>query len=420
MITTTIVTALLTDIAINGDMIISEAARNNMMNNDRVTAAVKAIGNRLEMSGIEPTEENILAALISNPNPLITPKAGWKGTSTLADRAALRFASLDQEHRDSLVATARKALGTGEKPEPEPVPEPEPEQVPEPEPTPEPKPESAPSSDGYIRPGWYAQAKHMIFDHHMNVLLVGPKGTGKTEGIMRMCEEEQGKLYLCSSPALRTDVTGYLDANSKLVTTPVTEALMDEGLRLLMFDEADRTEPEAFIPMNSLMANGVFTIPGKGLVRADPGLVIVATANTNGMGATEEYGTANRLDGSTLDRFFVIMVDYEYSITLGIIRNAGLKENEAKLLADFFTEYREACKKAGFPAFMPSYRATKNFAKLYAAKEPIHSIIEGTLTRGAVRKDDLATILSNIGSKNRFVKMLADYQAQMPADEAVY
>lgn len=423
MITTTIVTALLTDIAINGDMIVSEAARNNMMNNDRVTAAVKAIGNRLEMSGIEPTEENILAALISNPNPLITPKAGWKGTSTLADRAALRFASLDQEHRDSLVATARKALGSEEKPEPvpEPVPEPAPEEAEQvPEPTPEPVPESGEDDDGYIYPSVYAWVEHLIFDLGLNVLIIGDKGCGKTDMVIRMCEKHKRQLFLCASPTLRTDVTGFVDANSRLIKTPVTEAMETDGI--LLFDELDRSEPEALMPLNSLLANDVFTIPGKGLIRAHPGLGIVATANTNGLGATDAYGTANKLDSSTLDRFFVVKMDYEYAITLGMIRKAGLKENEAKLMADFITEYRDACKKSGedFLNYMPTYRATRIFATMYAAKEPIFKIIEGTLIRGAVKKDDLATILSHIGSKNRFVKMLADYQAQMPADEAVY
>ena len=137
-----------------------------------------------------------------------------------------------------------------------------------------------PEADGYLKPKEYDLVKSLIEDGY-NVLLVGPRGTGKTEMALRIFSELERRLYMLTSPQTRHEVTGYADANGVEVPTQITQAITDPQGGLLL-EEMDRSMPEALIPMNAMLANGVMDVPVRGMVKVEPTLAIIATANTKG------------------------------------------------------------------------------------------------------------------------------------------
>ncbi len=346
--------------------------------------------------------------------------AGWHGITVMAERIIANWDRLAEEDRAFYLPPEGEVPAPA--PREEPKEEPKEEVPPAPkEPRPEPKKPEA-DADGYIKPRTYEQVKALV-SMGKKVLLVGPRGTGKTEMAVRIAKELDKQLFMLTSPQMRSDVTGYADANGNEVKSQVTTAITEPGLLLL--EEVDRSLPEALIPMNAMIANNLMDVPVRGVVPVNPELRIIATANTNGRGATEEYGTANRLDASTLDRFCVVEVNYEDEISLACIKASGIPPEEAEKVAVFIREFRNSCIKQGLTDYVPSYRGGKTFADILASKDPYIAgmskgdrttfAFEVALLKAAVTKDTLATILEGMDKsvRNPYIKSLRDYQAAM-------
>ena len=246
-------------------------------------------------------------------------------------------------------------------PIPRPIPGPEPKPVPEPEPVPD-KPEPVPGYNSLTKKG--RRLFHEIVHHLLNgrcVQLSGPAGTGKTY-IAQLAATyvnwlKTGKFIepgIITAPQEAYEIQGFVDAKGTRVDTPLTYALIN-GLVFLV-DELDRSMPPALIAMNAPLANGVMTLPGEGTpTAAAPGFACIATANTFGRGATEEYGTANQLDSSTLDRFVVIYVDYDLELVEKMARgHLGLKT--------FFVLWHDAVKEKKLTTAVFSYRSVRTIA----------------------------------------------------------
>lgn len=268
------------------------------------------------------------------------------------------------------------------------------------------QPEALP--DGYIKPSNYNLAKKCL-EMGFNVLFVGPRGTGKTEMAIKLAEEMERRLYMVTSPQTRYEVTGYADANGREVTTQVTEAITDsEGF--LLIEEMDRSAPEALIPMNAMLANGLMDTPVRGVIEVSPDLRIIATANTCGHGRTEEYVTANRLDASTLDRFVVIHVDYEPYIDKACATGPdGSIDNK---LVEFVQSYRQACKDNYLESYTISYRGVRNIKRLSDAVG-IRTALEISLVKDAICKADLATICGSMKCRNAYANELKNIMESM-------
>lgn len=284
----------------------------------------------------------------------------------------------------------------------DPVPEPIPEPVPQPR---------VPEPDGYLKPENYDLVKDLVQDG-FKVMLVGPRGTGKTEMALRIFSELERRLYMLTSPQTRYEVTGYADANGVEVPTQITQAITDPQGGLLL-EEMDRSMPEALIPMNAMLANGVMDVPVRGMVKVEPTLAIIATANTNGHGRTEEYGTAQRLDASTLDRFVVVHVGYDRAIDEACAVNAKGKVDNR--LVDFITDYRKVCLANGLGEYTVSYRGVRNIKKL-ADKHGIRTALELALVKDCISKDDLATICGAMKCRNAYANELKVIQEAMPEE----
>ncbi len=195
--------------------------------------------------------------------------------------------------------------------------------------------------------------KHVAIRDH--VMLVGPAGSGKTT----TCEQVATALELdfyCKSVCSQTskaELLGYQDANGNYVSTDFRTAYENGGMFVL--DEIDAGNPNVIAVLNSALANGVCSF-ADGMVKKHSDFVLIACANTFGMGADRMYVGRNQLDAATLDRFSVIDFGYDENLEILISGN----ETFAKCIQEMRREMKAE-------RVVISPRATIQGAKLLAA-----------------------------------------------------
>lgn len=139
----------------------------------------------------------------------------------------------------------------------------------------------------------------------LNVLLVGPAGTGKTTAA-RKAAEALGLSFSCLSVGPQTsksDLLGFIDAGGTYRESLFVSAYRDGGVFLL--DEIDAGNAGVLTVLNAALAGDVMATPA-GMVSRSPRFLAVAGANTYGQGASRQYVGRNQLDAATLDRFAVL------------------------------------------------------------------------------------------------------------------
>lgn len=95
-------------------------------------------------------------------------------------------------------------------------------------------------------------------------------------------------------------VIGFKDANGKFHWTTFLRVFVYGGVYVA--DEIDNWAPSALLALNAALANGWISTP-IGMLRRHKDCIIIACANTWGLGATSEYVGRTRLDAASLDRF---------------------------------------------------------------------------------------------------------------------
>ena len=169
--------------------------------------------------------------------------------------------------------------------------------------------------------------EHEMFDTllrllklRLNVLLVGPAGSGKTSGAERASAKLGLKFYPQSvgPQTSMAQLQGYMDAQGRYVGTVFRLAF--EGGGLFLLDEIDAGNPSVLTAMNSALANTYCSFPDK-VVAKHPDFVCVAAGNTWGSGADRMYVGRNQLDAATLDRFAKVVWDYDETLELRISGN---------------------------------------------------------------------------------------------------
>lgn len=157
----------------------------------------------------------------------------------------------------------------------------------------------------------------------VNVLLVGPAGCGKTTlaHMVATALKRRFGMLSCTSGASESQLTGWLlpvgeGKKSGEFTYVPSEfvKLYEEGNSVFLFDEFDAADPNMLLVINSALANGSLHIPqrhGEPLVKRGKQISMIAAANTYGSGADMVYAGRNQLDAATLDRFYVIEMDYD-------------------------------------------------------------------------------------------------------------
>lgn len=208
----------------------------------------------------------------------------------------------------------------------------------------------------------------------LNIWLTGPTGSGKTSA----CESAAKALDLGfgADSSLDTDykVTGFVDAHGQVVSTQFIKCYTSASVYVA--DEIDNWLPSALIALNAALANGWMATPA-GLVQRHPDAVIVACANTWGLGATNDYVGRSKLDAASLDRFRP-KIDWPYDEKLETAIAAELGGQE---WARYVQSARAAARRQGLQVII-SPRATYDGIGLLAAGFSWQETTEMALTAG--------------------------------------
>lgn len=151
-----------------------------------------------------------------------------------------------------------------------------------------------------------------------NVMLVGPAGSGKTFMASQIAKALEIPFYFNGALSSEYKLTGFMDANGKLVRTPFREAYEKGGVYL--FDEIDGSMPDALLAFNAALSNGCADFPD-GTVEKHEDFHCIAAANTYGKGADRVYVGRSQLDGASLDRFVIIDLDYDEKLEKALSGN---------------------------------------------------------------------------------------------------
>lgn len=226
--------------------------------------------------------------------------------------------------------------------------------------------------------------------NHENVYLYGPAGSGKNV----LCEELAKALnvpfYYQNTILTKFDISGYKNASGEFEETEFYKAYTNGGL--FMLDEVDNSQAEALIALNAALANGYYTFPNVGKVKAHKNFYCIAAGNTNGQGATDEYCGRYKMDESSRDRFFFVKIDYNKDIEKSIV-------GEHKDILSFVYDLRKIANELQL-SLICGYRAISKLEKYYN-KENIKFILDGFIFRGMLI-DDIKEIAARLTDNNKY------------------
>jgi cobaltochelatase CobS len=154
------------------------------------------------------------------------------------------------------------------------------------------------------------------------VMLVGPAGCGKTHLFSQVCKAmgTEGESISLSGGVTEAHLTGRLlptGAGGRFEYTESPFIKCYSGGKPFLLDEMDGGDPNVLLTLNQATANGGFHVEARaasGLetyVKRHPDTVLMATANTYGTGSGAMYVGRNQLDAATLDRWYVVQMDYD-------------------------------------------------------------------------------------------------------------
>lgn len=145
----------------------------------------------------------------------------------------------------------------------------------------------------------------------LNVYLVGPAGSGKTHASIQVAKALNIPFHFTGAVASEFKLTGFMDAQGRIVSTEFRKAYENGGL--FLFDEIDASYPQAVLAFNAALANDYMDFPDKRVPRHKD-FYCIAAANTYGQGADRQYIGRNQLDAASLDRF--VFIDWNYDENL--------------------------------------------------------------------------------------------------------
>jgi MoxR-like ATPase len=186
----------------------------------------------------------------------------------------------------------------------------------------------------------------------INVMLVGPAGSGKTTLAAQCAEILKREFSFTGALMQKYELLGFTDANGTYHDTPFRRAF--ENGHVYLWDEIDASNAQAAVAFNAALENPWADFPD-GIVQRHADFVSIAAANTFGHGANRQYVGRNALDGATLDRFAVMELDYDSGLEHAL---AGNDEWVRKVQA-----WRRACNELGLKHII-SQRASLKGAQM--------------------------------------------------------
>ena len=230
--------------------------------------------------------------------------------------------------------------------------------------------------------------------------IVGPAGSGKTT-MAENCAAALGLDFYCTGAVVQKyELTGFVDATGTYQESAFYKAYKFGGL--FLFDELDASSPAAIVAFNAALENGHWACPSGEMVERHKDFKVIASANTYGGGATLLYVGRNHLDGSTIDRFGFVILDYDWQFMAAVqgiafdgkqapyqYKGKGNSENDIAAYFRDVTLYSAAAEELGIKHII-SPRATVNGIKLLR-RDVKRSIVEHTfiwkgLDKGSINK----------------------------------
>lgn len=144
--------------------------------------------------------------------------------------------------------------------------------------------------------------------NRLNIWMVGAAGTGKTTACAKVAEALSLEFGAIGTSDNKYELSGFVDANGKVVNTMFKERFTKGGVLLL--DEIDGWYPNALLAVQAALSNGFCAFP-EGVLNRHPDCIIICAANTYGQGEVTEYVGRMKQDGAFLDRFVFLKWDID-------------------------------------------------------------------------------------------------------------
>lgn len=182
-----------------------------------------------------------------------------------------------------------------------------------------------------------AAASRQVDGFRPNILMSGPAGSGKTYSCKMVIKSLGLEFFFNGALSMAHEVLGYQDAHGTYHETAFFKGYTRKAGYI--FDEVDGSDNSPLLALNAALANGAAYFP-HGMFERHKESLLVATANTWGLGATADYVGRSKLDAAFLSRFGVrIFWDYDEKLEQAICGNADWAKKVQKA--------RAAAKKAG-------------------------------------------------------------------------
>lgn len=248
----------------------------------------------------------------------------------------------------------------------------------------------------------------------LNILLIGPAGSGKTHLSEQVanCLKRTFAFVSCSAGMSEGHLLGRLlptgdSGRFEYQRSEFVKAYEEGGV--FLFDEVDAADPNTLLVLNTALANGHLAVPNraeKPVATKHKDFICMAAANTFGTGADRQYVGRNQLDEAFLDRFRIGQVCLDYS------KEVEVMVCPDQLLRDRFQAYRQNCNNAKIRRVISS-RAMKDAYRALLAGLTDEEIDEALF--GGWREDEVTKAKQGVRIVDRNLK--PQEEAKSPKEE---
>ena len=144
----------------------------------------------------------------------------------------------------------------------------------------------------------------------LHVWLTGASGSGKSHLAHSVAKGSGLAYYTTGAVQTPFQLTGFVSPSGDISTLHTPFRLAFERGGVFCWDDVDASDARALCAFNEALSNGRYAFPDA-VVTAHADFVCIASANTWGNGATQEYVGRTRIDAATLTRFVRVAVDYD-------------------------------------------------------------------------------------------------------------